>query len=364
MAPSSSSDETAATLPSELREQTGIVLALTNSNFYRHFLERFLDGVGRVLRVTWWVIHLALYLAVGVVFVLLIDVPRLYPNQGYFSFWGEQIGEFMFTTFMLFHIRKSRTVAFLAAARISDGKARLIWLRRYLAPTYWGWVVRWEPRRRSKLQWIVRVWFATAFILLVYYLGQFVYYRNLLPWFPHSRSYWDAYYYPYPQLLYLYPTIAKAAMMVAGVAHFWWLYGLSEIVRGRYPSSLTSRQKRSLYFECGQTAIRLSVVVSAATVVWVSAHALAYGFTFWFYLYSLWLLVLFMAQVAIIKDLKPYRRIAGRSFREIFQELIAPDFAISWQFTGIRRFATLSAVWGLILCLGPLAQLAASLGNL
>lgn len=348
------SPEMATAIPAELNEQANIVFALSNAGFYRHFLERFLAEAGRVLHVPWWVVHLALYLATTIAFVVLLPVPRLYPSAGYVSYAAEQVGEFMFTVLMLYHLRSARTIAVLAAARISNGRARLLWMRRYLAPTSWGWVLRWRNR-----QWTMRVWSATAILLMVYFCGQFLFYRAQLPWLRHFRNSWDLYY-PYPQLLYLYITFAKAAMMVAGAAHFWWLYGLIAIIRGRYPSSLNVGQKESLYFECGQAATRLTVVVSAATVVWVLAHALAYGFTFWAYLYSFCLLVLFTAQVIIVKGVKPYPRISARFLRE----MIAPDFAISWPVSGVGRFATLTAIWGPILSLGPLAQFVGALGKL
>lgn len=338
-------------VPSELNKEAAVVFALAKSGSYRHFLERFLDGAGRLLRLPWWAVHLALYLATIVAFIWLIDVSKLYPRGGYVSFGAEQVAEFMFTTFMLYHLRESRSVAFLAAARISDGKARLVWLRTFLAPASWGWVLR---RARPRL--ILRPWLGTALVLMAYYGGQYVYYRVQPAWLGHLRGYWDSCY-PYPQLIYFYPTLAKASLIVAGAAHFWWLYGLTGIVRGRYPSSLSNKHKRALYFQSGQAAIRLSLMVTVATVVWVIARALNYTPTFWVYLYSVWLIMLFATQVVIIKGLKPLAWINTKFFRE----LIAPDFAISWEFTGIRRFATLTALWGLMLCVGPLAELAATL---
>jgi len=265
---------------SALNEEAAVVFALSNSGLYKHFLERFLEGVGRLLRVPWWSVHLALYVVIWVAFILLLDVPKLYPNAGCFSFGGEQVGEVLFTTFMLFHIRKSRSTAILAAARITDTKTRLIWLRRYLAPVYWGWMVKLTIHREGKTQWILRTWFATVCVLTVYWGCQFIYYYGNMRWFPHSQSYWGLHYYPYPQLLYLYASIAKAAMIIAGFAQFWWLYGLIGIVRGKYPSNLNVSQRKLLYFECCQAAIRFSIIVSAATAIWTFGHALAYGFTF------------------------------------------------------------------------------------
>lgn len=325
-------------------KEAEIVFALAKSPFYWDFLNRFLDTVARLLRVPWWTVHLFLYLATDVAFVLVLNVPKLYPKGGYVSFWGEQIAEFTFTTFMLYHLRESRLVAIVAAARIADGKARLIWLRTFLAPTSWGWAFR-----RRKLEVILRTWFVTGLVLAVYWSGLLIRYRVLGHWNSDFRSNTNSYF-PYPQLIYFYPTLAKAAMMVGGAAHFWWVYGVMAIVRGKFPSTLDSRRKRALYLDCGQAAIRLSMVVTAATVTWILARALTQTPNFWVCLYSVWLIVLFATQVVLIKGLKPFPSINSQFFRD----LIAPDFATALQ---------LSALWVPILCI-PLAPLLESLTRL
>jgi len=317
-------------------EQAVIAFALAGSDFYKHGLERFLEGIGKLLRVPWWVVQIGLYLATAVAFVLLIDVPKLYPNGGYFSYGAELVGEFTFATFMLYHLRRCRTIAFLAAARISNEMARLIWLKKYLAPTYWGWTLLIKIPPRFKFQLVLRTWLATIIVLIVYYCGQFLYYRTHLPWLIHSHSFWDDSY-PHPQLLYLYVTIAKAAIMVAGLAHFWWLYGVLSIFRGIYPSSMSQRQKQILQFECRQAVVRFNVGIGAAAGIWMLAHDLTYGATLWFYLYSVWLLMIFIGQLAIIQNLKPFSWFSFLSFRQ----LIWPIFDISHQIAGINQ----SALW-------------------
>jgi len=347
-----SSDKVDAPRPG-LGKEADIVFTLAKSGSYRQFLERFLDASGQLLRIPWWAVHLALYLATSIAFIWLVSVPKLYPGGRYVSFGAEQIAEFMFTTFMLYHLREARRVAFLAAARIGDGVARLFWLRAYLGPASWGWVVR-----RAKPRLIIRPWFAAAVMLSAYWGSQYVYRHIQLAWLAHPHSYWDASY-PYPEIIHFYPTLAKASLIVAAVAHFWWLYGLTGLVRGRFSSTLDDRHRRLLYFECGRSAVRLSLMVTVATVLWVVARALNYTPTFWVYLYSLWLIVLFATQVVIIKGLKPLAWINLNFFRE----LIAPDFAVSWEFAGIRRFATLAVLWGLMISVGPLAQLAAAVAK-
>lgn len=340
-------------IPSEWTREANVIFALANSDRYRNFLERFLVRAGRIFRLPWWVVHALLYLLTAVAFVWWIDLPRLYPHLPYIAFSLEQIGEFTFTTFMIYHLRESRTVAVLAAARIPRWTDRSTWLRRYLAPTSWGWTIH-----QRKSAWAVRGWVVIAFLLLVYYGGQFLSYRTHAPWIPHPHNSWASLY-PYPQLLYLYPTIAKAAMMVAGAAQLWWLYGLIQVSRGKYPSGLTSKQREDLSVQCGRAATRLSLGVSVATAIWVAGRTLATGFTFWAYLYSVWLLLLFAFQAAIIGGVFPIARFNGRFLRE----LIASNFRISWEATRARRVATLSAVWALALCVGPVAQLTAFLAK-
>jgi len=347
----------------ELHKEATVVFALSNSGLYKHFLERFLYGIGRLLRVPWWSVHFILYAATWTAFVLLIDVPKIYPNTSYFSFGGEQIGEFMFTTFMLFHICQSRSTAILVAARIGNTESRLVWLRRYLAPIYWGWILRWKFYSGGRMrQIILPTWLATICVLIVYFGGQLFYYHGYLLWVFHAPRYWEVYYYPYQQIIYLYPTIAKAAMMVAGLGHFRWLSGLMKIVRGEYQSTLNSKQRQQLYFECRHMAIRASIFVGAATAIWSVGDTFAKGFTFWSYLYSAWLLLIYAAQVAIIRNLRLYPRHKKGTFRGIFWELVM--FGVSWQFTGIRRFATALALLGSISSPCLLDRLVASISNL
>lgn len=358
----SSTPQPTSFITPELNKQAEITYALANSGLYKHFLERFLERFGCVLHLPWWAVHFVLYLGTWTAFVLLIDVPKIYPHTGYFSFGGEQVGEFMFTTFLLFHIRQCRSTAVLAAAQIADTENRLIWLRRYLAPIYWGWVVRWKFWWGGKLrQTILRTWLATVCVLIAYYGGQFLFYRGDLVWLFHAPRHWEAEFYPYPQFIYVYPTIAKAAMMVAGVGHFRWLSGLMKIVRGECPSSLNSKQRQQLYFKCCDAAIRSSIFISVATAFWVVGDTLAKGFTFWSYLYSVCLVLIYATQVIIIRNLRLLPRHDEGEPQNFFRELI---FGVCWQLPKSRRFATVTVVWGLMLCHAPLSQLVALINNL
>jgi hypothetical protein len=332
------SGEAPPRMPRELTEQAVFIRNASNSGIYRHFLERFLLACGRVLRVPWWTVHTSLYLATTASFLYFMNVARLYPHGELTSFLGEQIGECIFTTFMLFHIRASRTVALSSASQITDAHVSMFWLQRYLAPACWGWMIR-----RGRSVWVVRNWEVIALLLVGYYVPQFLFYRS--PWLSlaHTKTYWDIVY-PYPQLLYIYPTVAKASMMVAALGHFWWLSGLSKIVRGTYPTRMSSIQSRSLYLDCGGSVVRFTAFLCAATLAWATARALSYGFTFWAYLYSAWLTVLVVTQIKMLARVRIFPSTAARSIATLF----IPDCVVSWEFTGIRRFAPALAVWGFL----------------
>lgn len=344
------SDSPAVQDTEKLIEQGSIVLALSESPFYQNFLERFLVAIGRPLRLPWWAVQTVLYSATVVLFVRFLNVPRLYPHAGYVSFGLEQVGEFLFTTFMICHLRNTRNVAILAVSRVRKGTDRLIWLRSFLAPSSWGWVVRSRGTR-----WTIRAWLVTLALLLAYWGGQFIYYRGGAMGISHAKNYWDASY-PLPQFVYLYPTIAKAAMFVAVAAYFWWLRGSILIARGKCPSTLTVQQRELLYLRCSELATRFMVMVSATALLWVCARALAYGFGFWAYLYSGGLLFLLAAQIGIFADVKPSHWVSVRFFRQV----IASEFIVDWPVTHLGQLAGLVLIWGPILGLGPLARLVGS----
>jgi len=292
-------------IPAEVNGEAEVAFTLPNSEFHRHFLERFLEACGKILCLPWWSIHLILYLMTGAAILTLLSVRQLYPGAGYVSFGAEQLAEFTFTMFMLWYLREARSVAILVAARIANSEDRRIWLRAFFAPLAWGWVVRCRNRRFT-----VRVWLATAVVLAGYWGGQYLFYGAKV--FPHPSTYWDSSY-PYPQILYVYPTLAKAEVMVAAVAHFWWLSGLMSIAKGRYSSTLSATQRRSLCSDCTRIAIWFTVAVSGAAGFWVLARGLAYGFSSWAYLYSSCLLLLLAEQTVIFIDLQP-----RKWFRKLF----------------------------------------------
>ncbi len=356
----------AAVLPRGLGEQAAVVLTLARSSFYRHFLETFLEGAGRLLRVPWWGVHGFLYLATGVAYVTLVDVPRYFPNAGYISYAGQLITDFVFTTWMLWHLRECRSRAFLVAARIGDAKGRLTWLRKHLGPTHWGWLLsqrsslRKEAHSESGVRssefevqsstFRLRVWQLTALVLVIHY-GHLL----CFAWPPEPAKLWAVY---YPHLIGIYTHLCKAALMVTLFTHFWWLNGLMRVARGGYASDLSREQRQDLVAECRRTAFRLSVVVGTAASLWMLSHGLALGVTYWSYLFSLGLAALFTVQVAIIKDLR--RRPFG------LVEVLATMHSAFRPTTGDYRPAELFAVLASIACpvgLNVLGAFAAKLWN-
>ena len=324
----------------------------TASDIYQNVLERFLERAGRFFHLPWWAVHLALYLVTDVAFVRLFELHQLYPHASNLAFWSEQVAEFMFTTYMLWHLRTARALADYAAASIEDGMFRHRWLNEYVAPSSQGWLVQWRG-----LRFTVRSSLAALAIVLIYYGGQLLHFRLGFGSIPSAARWW-AFYYPYPQLLYLYPTIAKACMMVAGAGYFWWLRGVTKLANGQFPSKLNQHERDELYARCGEAATQLTVFVTLATLIWLMARYLTYIHTptLWAYLYSSWLIVLFITEVLIFRRSRPGFH-AG-----FFRALIAPDFLFA-QFSGVRRALAISALWGLIIiCPQPLAQLAVECG--
>ncbi len=125
------------------REQLAVLQTLGASRFHQHFLERFLEDLGRQLCLQWWTVHALLYaLSLGL-FAALADVHAQFPRTGYLGLLGF-LPEFIFTTFMLWHLRECRRRAFLVVAQLPPGPQRLNWLRRYWAPMHWGWVIPWQ----------------------------------------------------------------------------------------------------------------------------------------------------------------------------------------------------------------------------
>lgn len=113
-----------------------------------------------------------------------------------------------------------------------------------------------------------------------------------------------------PHGIGVYVHLCKAAMMIAVLAHFWWLGEIMRVVHGAVPCSLGRRQRDLADSECRRTALRLAFGVRGAASLWMLAHGLALSVTYWSYLFSLGLAVLFTAQFVILQRwrLVPFAR--------------------------------------------------------
>lgn len=208
-----------AELPPALRREAAVLLPLATSGFLEHYLERFLETAGRWLRVPWWFIHAGLYLLTGLLAARCVNLAKLFPGGPGMALWGVFAAEFTFTTWMLTHLRQARTLALLTAARIESGADRLTWLRRFYGPMHWGWVMRArnDPshHRRPKRLGLLPLTVLLMAIFYVYLLWPSLESGSPGLWLIFSFH-----------LLGCYPLAAKAAMLLAVLAHFWLLRGL------------------------------------------------------------------------------------------------------------------------------------------
>jgi hypothetical protein len=347
----------------EFKQQLAILQTLASSPFHQHFLERFLGWLGRPLHLPWWGVHALLYGVTVALFVAFGNIHAQFPRGGYFSLIGTG-AEFLFTTYLLWHIRQSRTQAFMVAARMTSGPHRLIWLRRYWGPLHWGWTVplsgpsgtlspsdgervgvRGLPFRNPKSEigapnsalgtphsCRLPVWCVTVLLLGLFY-------ATLLWTRWHPGPFGD----PalrFPHELCVYTDVAKAAMIVAVLSSFWTLYGFTQAVRGRYPTSMNRQQRLDLVYHCHQSVLRLSWVVGLTTGLWLFAYGLDHGFTRWSWWWSFWLAVMFATNHTIIRNRgrRPFH------FLEAIRGLAAEGRTAFGQATGVFRPAELVAV--------------------
>jgi len=332
-----------------LGEQAAIALALASSDFHQHFLERFLVRAGRMLRVPWWSVHLFLFLTTWAVSIVALDICKLFPRLSLPSMAMVALAEFGFTTFMLVQIRRCRAQAFVLAARIDGEKERLIWLRRYLGPIHWGWIISTASDRHAEPKRIVHVRLSHLTIIV---LALFYAHWLCFVFLPGSPGIWAIY---KPHIFWFYTHTAKASMLVAVLGYFSWLTGTMKIARGNYANCLSLKQRQLLYFESCRTAIRLSVAVGAVTGLWMFAHGIACGVTYWSYLLCLCLMFLFFRQITIL---------SGRPLFSLNTsgEWLAPLLAIV-QSRAVFRPGELLAVLASIACPAALNQLGAFAGG-
>ena len=305
-------------------------------------MERFLETASRWLRVPWWLVHAGLYVLTGLLAARCVNLQKLFPGGPGMALWGVFAAEFAFTTWMLVHLRQARTLALLAVARIESGPDRLTWLRRFYSPMHWGWIIRArnasnrprqpesvrenpESANNSQREEAQTSQFSRAStaksqslltlaatlqagsqrlgllpLTLLLMAGFYVYllWPSFEPGSPGPRLIFSFH------LLGLYPLAAKAAMLLAVLAHFWLLRGLVQVARGAWSSSLTEHACGRFWIETRRWALRLNFIVALATGAWMYIHAVSVGPTIWPYALSVGLMALFLTQGIILGDLR------------------------------------------------------------
>lgn len=292
-------------MPPGCEEQLTLLQTLSTSPFHRHFLERFLEGLGRALGVPWWGVHALLYVLTLALFIGLGHVQTQFPRGGYLSLIGFAT-EFMATTYLLDYVRRSRTEAFLVAARMTFPQERLVWLRRYWGPMHWGWIIplvsasgsdRSPGRFRRLLIRLfgpvirLRLWVVAVLLLGLFYTTLW------LGWHPGP---YGAPTLRFPHELCIYTDFAKAVAILVVLTNFWMLHGLMRIVWGLCSAALTSPQRTALVRYCQGSVVRISCVAALAVGGWLFTYGLDHGFTNWSWWWSFWLAVLFLTNLAIL----------------------------------------------------------------
>jgi hypothetical protein len=314
---SNKTEMSSKTLPDDVRERGDVVLNLQMSGFYRHFIERFLAGLGGILHVPWWAIHILLYVMTWGAFLALVDARTFFPGWGEITWSTVMLAEFLFTTFMILKIREIRMTGFKLASRISSPEQRSVWLRKHIGPVFWGWGFRLNlpgMRKKNTVVW-VRTWHVTIFLMLVLYVSIALFVEE-----PRVSSGWEAY---FPNFLCVYTQIVKCAMLTAVLAYFSFLSGVVQIATGRYETSLDAARRQLLFADCRQLTLQVSVVVGLATGLWMLGDGLSLGINECSYALTLGLLVLFVFQAAIIEgvSLRNFKIVLSR----IANNLLAPQ---------------------------------------
>lgn len=297
------------------KQQMAVLQTLSASPFHQHFLERFLDRLGRWLGLPWWAVHALLYALTVAVFINLGHVQTQFPHGGYLSLIGF-VAELGFTSFLLWYLRLSRTEAFLVATQVTSPRERLVWLRRYWGPMHWGWIIPlassdgsyrsfgWLKRLLARLFGPVirvRIWVAAVLLLGLFYTTLW------LGWHPGP---YGAARLRFPHELCVYTDFAKAVAILIVLANFWMLHGLMRIVWGHTTATLSRQRRLSLLHHCQRSTLRLSCVAGLATGVWLFSYGLDHGFTHWSWWWSFWLAVLFLTNLAILgnRSRRPFDR--------------------------------------------------------
>ena len=276
-------------LPPALKRATGVVLPLATCGSLEHFLERFLGHASRWLRLPWWLVHAALYVGGVALSVIFADQSKFFPRGGNITLCGVLAAEFVFTTWMLLHLRQARTLALLAASRLESGEDRLTWMRTYFGPSHWGWVI---GRKRGSAGNPGPICLRLPGLTLALVAGFYLY---LVLWGtePGSHGAWQT---CRAHLFGLYALLAKCSMLLAVLAQFWLLRGLVRLLRRDWRDSISNAARLRLWSETRRLAVRLNLIVGTATGIWMFVNGLALGVTEWSCVLSAWLLGMFVVQ--------------------------------------------------------------------
>lgn len=332
------------------KQQLAVLQTLSASPFHQHFLERFLDRLGRWLGLPWWAVHALFYVLTVAVFIGLGHVQTQFPHGGYLSLIGF-VAELGFTSFLLWYLRLSRTEAFLVAAQVTSPRERLVWLRRYWGPMHWGWIIPlassdgsdrsfgWLKRLLARLFGPVirvRIWVAAVLLLGLFYTTLW------LGWHPGP---YGAAGLRFPHELCVYTDFAKAVAILIVLANFWMLHGLVRIVWGHCSTVLTPHQRIALLQHAQRSVLQISCVAALAVGGWLFTYGLDHGFTHWSHFWSFWLVVLFLIHRLILKGLPRYSFFLNA--RGLVPAWVQPTL---WQTPIFVRPVTQFAVLGSIMC--------------
>lgn len=284
-------------LPLQLRNQLRSVHALASSETFLTPLERLLGLIGGRTLLGIWLPHTLCYLATWAVIVRWVSIDYLFPRGRYETLTIQLLASYAFTTFMLWELRRIRSTAIRAVSAIEAPEIRLNEVRRCLGPMQWGWSLKlpFSPgigRKRGRISPLVLV-FA---ILAIHYVH--------IPWFDwtdKSQPLWSIY---YPEVVGFYNNFCKAAMMVGVLSQFSTLAALARILRGDVRSALSPVDRSMIADECRTSALRIAIGVGAATGLWMAANRYDYGISYWSYLFSFLLAVIFVVETALAREVK------------------------------------------------------------
>ncbi len=260
----------------------------------KHFLEGFLEALGRVLHLPWWAANAALYVLAWVGSAVIIDLRILFPFGGMASAAVCAVVEFTIGTWMLYRVRQARADTFRFATAIESADDRARWFAKYLGPFHEGWTVPLSGVCFFRGETVARLrpWFLTTALVVLFYVSLSL--DALRP-----ASTWGPKWFV-PSLIWLYPNMLKPVVFLWVVAYLGWLSGLMQLARGRHATG-SSEEGDRLAAHCRARAIGLNLTITIPTCVWLFVNRLACGMTLWTWLFSLALVAMSILEAIIIE---------------------------------------------------------------